>query len=158
MVQVVQGELPDGAALARYKAIGYTDCFYVDVPKDVSFEAYITAFYTSWLFKMERIVLRLVKRPSTDREVTELAIGTRTRFAAWDVEEREEQQILMCDMAGRTRSWLMVEPAGEGTRLYFGSAVVPDKNSGKMGWLFHAFMGFHKVYSVQLLKAAVRNL
>jgi hypothetical protein len=158
MVQVVQGALPDNAALARYSAIGYTDCFCVDVPKDVSFEAYITAFYTSWLFKMERIVLRLVKRPSTDLEVAELAVGTRTRFAAWDVEKREEQQILMCDMAGRTRSWLMVEPSGDGTRLYFGSAVVPDKKSGKMGWVFNALLGFHKVYSVQLLKAAVRNL
>ncbi len=158
MVQVHQGALPDGALLARYKDVGHTDCYWVDVPKDVSFEAFITAFYTSWLFRLERAILRLVKRPSTDAEVAELAIGTRTRFAAWDVEDRGLDQILMCDMAGRTRSWFLVASRDGGSRLYFGSAVVPDVKTGKMGWLFHALMGFHKLYSVHLLKAAVRIL
>lgn len=158
MSAVQAQELPEQALLARYSDVGHTDCYFTDVPRDVTFEAYISAFYTSWLFKVERIILRLVKRPSTDVHVAELAAGTRAQFAAWDVEDRTVDQLLMCDMAGRTRSWLHCTPVEGGTRLYFGSAVVPDQKSGKMGWLFHALMGFHKLYSVMLLKAAVRKL
>ena len=51
------------------------------------------------------------------------------KFAAWHVENRSENEILMCDFRGRTRSWLMVAPVSTvsdaRTRLYFGSAVVP---------------------------------
>ena len=36
-----------------------TDCYAVDVAQDVTFEAFVTAFYTTWLFKMELVVLRL---------------------------------------------------------------------------------------------------
>ena len=151
-------ELPENAFLQRYIDVGHTDCYAVDVAQGVTLADFVTAFYTTWLFKLERAVLRLVKRPSTDAEVAELAVGTCARFAAWDVEERAPDQILMRDMAGRTRSWLQVMPLDSRTRLYFGSAVVPDKNSGKMGFIFHALMGFHKLYSVMLLKAAVRNL
>lgn len=158
MVRVHQGDLPEGALLSRYSAVGHTDCYWVDVAQDVTFEDFLTAFYTSWLFKVERMILWLVQRPSTDREAVELAKGQRAQFAAWDVEDRTEDQVLMCDMAERTRSWLKVASLAVGTRLYFGSAVVPDANSGQMGWLFHALMGFHKIYSVQLLKAALRKL
>lgn len=71
-------------------------------------------------------------------------------------------QVLLADFQWRTRSWLMVKPMGEGApmgiRLYSGSAVVPRRNpaSGKspMGFLFNALLGFHKVYSKQLLGAA----
>ena len=48
--------------------------------------------------------------------------------------------------------------AGAGTRLYFGSAVVPtrDRATGeaRMGTVFRALLGFHKLYSVILLSAA----
>ena len=65
--------------------------------------------------------------------------------------------------SGRTRSWLMALPvnataADERTRFYFGSAVVPRKNarSGKpeMGFAFSALLGFHRLYSRLLLRAA----
>jgi len=68
----------------------------------------------------------------------------------------------MCDLYGRTRSWLMVTPVttygGPGTRLYFGSAVIPVK-SAKTGGLtlgpgFRALIGFHRMYSKALLHAA----
>lgn len=157
-MKIEAGALPDNAFLNRYCAEGYTDCFFVDVDGAVDLASFITGFYTSWLFKIERVILKLVKRPSTDQEVTQLAHGTRKQFAAWDVEDRAEDQILMCDMAGRTRSWLHVMPQNGGTRLYFGSAVVPDQATGRMGWMFHALMGFHKLYSVLLLKAAARRV
>ena len=68
-------------------------------------------------------------------------------------------------MTGRTRSWLMAVPQGDGgpvTRLYFGSAVVPvrDRKSGRMrlGLTFTALLGFHKLYSRALLSAARERL
>jgi hypothetical protein len=71
---------------------------------------------------------------------------------------------LLCDFLGRTRSWLM-SGAGDGdssTRLYFGSAVVPNgvDESGKkhFGFGFHALMGFHKLYSRALLRSAASRL
>jgi hypothetical protein len=42
--------------------------------------------------------------------------------------------------------------------LYFGSAVVPVKNRKtskvELGLIFRALLGFHKIYSVVLLRAA----
>jgi hypothetical protein len=73
---------------------------------------------------------------------------------------------LLTDMTGRTRSWLMVAPTGNGdsggTQLYFGSAVVPvaDLATGarRMGFVFGALLGFHKLYSRALLWSARRKL
>jgi hypothetical protein len=52
--------------------------------------------------------------------------------------------------------------AGSGTRLYFGSAVVPvvDAKSGQptLGFAFRALLGFHKLYSRVLLRAARARL
>ncbi|WGI23033.1 hypothetical protein [Amylibacter sp. IMCC11727] len=158
MVQIIQTDLPKDALLARYAEQGHTDCFAADVGRDVVFADFVEGFYTSWLFKVERVILRLANHPSIDAEAVELAAGTREQFAAWTVEDRVSDQILMCDISGRTRSWLMVEPRGGGTRLYFGSAVVPDQKTGRMGFLFRALMGFHKLYSILLLKTAARNL
>ena len=87
-------------------------------------------------------------------------------FAAWHVEKRSENQLLLSDLYGRTRSWLMVAPVetekGAGTRLYFGSAVIPVQNSrtGKstLGLRFRALLGFHKIYSEVLLSAAKQKL
>ena len=83
--------------------------------------------YTGALFKLERLLLaRITSRPSTDEQAKALAFGIRDSFAAWRVEERGADRLPMCEFAGRTRSWLMVIPLGNGlSRLYFGSAVVP---------------------------------
>lgn len=126
---------------------------------------YVEAFYTTAVFRLERWLLRwLVSRPSTDRQARDLASGTLDRFAAWRVEGRAADQLLLCDFRERTRSWLMSAPwlDGRGTRLYFGSAVVPvpDRRSGRsrMGPAFRALLGFHKLYSRVLLRAAARRL
>lgn len=125
----------------------------------------MTAFYTTWLFRIERWILRLaVVRPSTDEEALQLARGERDSFAAWSVEARAPDQLLMCDFTDRTRSWLMVAPASgkAGTRLYFGSVVVPvrDPRSGErsLGPIHGPLIGFHKFYSRMLLGAAARRL
>ncbi len=156
--------LPDDVLLARYaRTDAYTDCYRTEVFGAVSFTEYVTAFYTTFLFKMERAILTwAVSKPSTDAQTSQLARGEIDTFAAWYVEARGENEILLCDFRNRTRCWLMVSPlhddTGIRTQLYFGSAVVPLRNrrSGKpsMGWAFGALAGFHKIYSEALLYSA----
>lgn len=159
-------DLPPGALLGTYQANqAYTDCYCIDVAQPVSHARYVEAFYTTAVFKLERLLLRLfASRPSTDAQARALAAGEADSFAAWRVEARAADQLLVCDFSGRTRSWLMVAagPAAGTTRLYFGSAVVPvtSGRSGrpKMGAVFGALLGFHKLYSRVLLAAARRRL
>jgi hypothetical protein len=160
--------LPDDALLARYKRDGaYTDCYSTEVGRCVSHAEYVETFYTGSVFKLERLLLAwFAAKPSTDMQARELARGALGSFSAWKVEDRTANQLLMCDLGGRTRSWLMVVPlqtgSAEVTRLYFGSAVVPlrDQASGRsrLGLLFKALLGFHKLYSRVLLQAAGSRL
>jgi hypothetical protein len=158
--------IPEHALHAHYEREGaYADCYATRIEHPVSHVAFVTAFYTTWLFKLERLILRyLVDKPSTDAEAEALARGERTRFAAWTVEARATDQVVMCDFLGRTRSWLMVEAVdgGKATRLYFGSVVVPgpDAASGKssLGAGYTLMLGFHKLYSRALLRAARSRL
>lgn len=149
--------LPDTALLRAYdQPGGYTDCFATDLPQRVTHAQYVRAFYTTPLFKCERVILRwAIARPSTDEQAGELAAGTRDAFAAWTVERRGPDQLLLADLFGSTRSWLMVEPTPSGTRLYFGSAVVPRARQRR--W-FGIALGFHKLYSRALLAAARARL
>ena len=165
MFSIQPSLLPDNALLAAYSRDGrYTDCYAVDVPGTISQEQYVAAFYTTAVFKLERMILRFaVSKPSTDTQARQLAAGSTDDFAAWRVEQRNETQLLMCDFTGRTRSWLMTLPLpaqhGGGTRLYFGSAVVPT-HPGKAGhgFTFTALLSFHKLYSQTLLHAARKRL
>lgn len=158
-------ELPVQALLRRYLRDGhYADCYVVEVPTAVSQAEFVEAFYTTPLFKLERAILAAaVRKPSNDDDVRALARGEREAFAAWTVEERSDTQLLLADFMGRTRSWLMAEPTGDGgTRLHFGSAVVPkrDRDTGKpsLGAGFSLMLGFHKLYSRALLAAARNRL
>ena len=168
MFSVESCPIPDGALLNNYLREGtYTDCYVTDIRGSVSHAQYVMAFYTTRVFKLERLILKMaVSRPSTDDQAKQLATGSIDAFAAWDVEARCKNQLLMCDFHRRTRSWLMVVPlenaSGTRTRLYFGTAVVPVKNSrtGKLtlGYVFRALLGFHRLYSVVLLSAARSRL
>ena len=159
-------ELPVGSLLASYRDAGaYTDCYAADLPGQVSQADYIEAFYTTWVFKLERWLLALfVSKPSTDLQAQALAAAQTDAFAAWSVEGRTDNQLLMCDFQRRTRSWLMSVPGdgAAGTRLFFGSAVVPVTHSrsgrSKMGFVFRALLGFHRIYSRILLGAAMSRL
>jgi len=149
-------DLPGEALTQRYRASGaFADCFFTELPRPVTHAQYVEAFYTTSLFRLERWILRLVVgRPSTDTEVRALARGERDTFAAWTVEARAPNQVLLRDFTGRTCSWLMVTRAGRapGTRLYFGSVVIPSSP-------VHAkLLGFHTLYSRLLLRAAARRL
>ena len=159
--------LPANALLVRYANDGgYADCFVTDVPFSITQADYVEAFYTTWLFKLERLVLLLVAKPSTDAHARQLARGERTTFAAWSVEAREPDQLLVCDYQGKTRSWLMIEPVFDNgaamTRLYFGTGIVPvtDRKSGGRGMslFFRPLLRFHKHYARALLRAARARL
>ena len=160
--------LPEEAFLSKYARAGaYTDCFTAEIAKPVSHAAYVEAFYTCRLFKVERFFLTwLVFKPSTDAQARDLASGVSSTFAVWRVEERGANQLLVRDFLGQTRSWLMIGPSSNGgagyTRLYFGTAVMPvrDKVSGqkRMSFAFKSLLPFHKLYSRALLYAARSRL
>ena len=161
-------ELPQGALLGKYQDEGaYADCYVTELAGRVSHAQFVEAFYTTALFKVERLILSwFVSRPSTDAQARQLAAGTLDSFAAWSVEARSADQLLLCDFQSRTRSWLMVAPARgdalDATRLYFGSAVfrvVSAKSETRsLGPVFRLLLGFHKVYSRALLSAARSRL
>lgn len=157
-------DLPPNALLRRYQNSGaYTDCYTVEVARRVSHAEYVAVFYTTFVFKTERVLLSwLLSKPSTDTQAGRLARGEVGLFAAWTVEARAADQLLMADYVGRTKSWLMIAPSGDAaTRLYFGSAVVPVRDrSGQptMGRSYSALLGFHKLYSRVLLSAAAAKI
>lgn len=178
-----RGRLPENALLQEYAQSGaYTDCYVTEITGSYTHAAYVTAFYKTWLFRLERVILKfLAKTPSTDQQALDVAEGQLDTFAAWHVEKRADNQLLMCDFRGRTRSWFMSEPVicepitrepftreqsdattSPTTRLYFGSAVVLDSKESadakRIGLTFKLLLGFHKLYSRLLLAAAARRL
>jgi hypothetical protein len=162
-------EVPRDCLLCRYQGgAGFADCYVIEVHKAVTQAAFVEAFYTSPLFKIERTLLKyLASSPATDDDVKRLATGSVSRFSAWTVESQSASELLLADVSGNTRSWLRASPVNgpdllPSTRLYFGSAVVARSRSGGrspgVGWLFHALSGFHRIYSRLLLSAAARRV
>jgi hypothetical protein len=155
---------PAQALHAHYQSQGaYLDCYATDIDLAVTQAQFVEAFYTTWLFKLERWILAwTVNRPSTDAQVREIARGRRTDFAAWTVEARGTGQLLMCDFVGATRSWFMVAPRTSGTTLYFGSVVTSRRNPRtgqlELGRPYRLLLGFHKLYSRALLATARARL
>lgn len=166
-MKVTASPLPDGALLVRYQDMpgAYADCFTIAVGREVSAREYVEAFYTTWLFKCERFVLMLIGKGCNDADVRALAAGTSDAFAAWTVEARAESQLLVCDFAKLTRSWLMSGARRDGqagTQLYFGTAVVPGER-GKAGnprptFGFRVLTPVHRFYARALLRAAARRV
>jgi hypothetical protein len=156
--------LPEDSLLRVYTRAGdYTDCYLTEVGRSVTLAEYVETFYRTPLFRLERWILDwLAKKPSTDTDARELAHGRRETFAAWHVESRATDQLLLCDFRGGTRSWLMVVARREGTRLHFGSAVMRAKRSAsgekRLSVAFWLLLGFHKAYSRALLASARRAL
>lgn len=164
MATIIKTDLPEEAFLQRYRRDGsYTDCYCMDMAGSISMPDYISAFYTTPLFKIERKILAVAAgKHSSDAAAQRLALGDETSFSAWTVEDRSHSQLLLRDYLGRTRSWLMAEPQSSSTRLYFGSAVVPKSKSagGKasFGFAFYALYGFHRLYTKALMRAAGASL
>jgi hypothetical protein len=113
-------EVPLNTMLRSYKdGLGYADCFLTEVQGAITQEIFIEAFYTSPLFKVERTILKyLPSKSATDAGAKQLAAGNATKFSAWRIERQSTSELLLADVTGRTRSWLMATP---GT----GSATAP---------------------------------
>lgn len=163
-MSVVSACEPPGDALhLRYRGNAYLDAFCTHLPRVVTLSQYLLAFYTTPLFRAERLLLAAARFPSREAQARELAAGTADRFAAWTVEARTPTQLLMCDVQANTRSWLACTPDGAGTRLYFGSAVTAvEPDSAHEGWRlrqpYRGMIGAHRLYSRALLAAARRRL
>ena len=171
MSTVTASSLPTASLLNRYRKPSwegviepYTDSFAAQISGSVDIARFVAAFYTTPLFRLERLVLKVFAgKPSTDGQAALLAAAKTEVFAAWKVEARTDDQLLMCDYRGRTRSWFMVEADGAGcTLLRFGSAVVPAVNARtgdeELGRGFEVLLGFHRFYSRCLLRSAARRL
>jgi hypothetical protein len=167
MLSIEKCVIVPNSVLAIYTSNGYVDSYRTELPGYISLEDFVFHFYTTALFKLERFILTWsVLKPSKDIQAKELSQGKTDKFAAWTVEDRRENELLMCDMLGRTRSWLMVNHSGTKeqprTQLYFGTAVVPaaklTTGSSSIGLFFIALLPFHKIYSVLLLYFARQKL
>ncbi|MEM7720456.1 MAG: hypothetical protein AAF222_14755, partial [Pseudomonadota bacterium] len=86
--------------------------------------------------------------------------GETQRFAAWRVLERDERQVLLEVSGTPIRTWLAIDALliGGGTRLFFGSALVPQTGTSGLGWGLRATIPGHRVYSRMLLNAAAGTL
>lgn len=156
--------IPEQALHAHYQRQGaYLDCYATDIDAEVTLAQFVEAFYTSWLFRLERWILGWsVHKPSTDSQAREIARGERADFAAWTAEARGSEQLLMRDFLAATRSWFMVVPQATGARLLFGSVVTSRRNPRtgqlELGRSYRLLLGFHKLYSRALLAAARSRL
>lgn len=167
MSSITTCPLPPDALLLAYRRDGaYTDCYAIDLPRRVSRARYVEAFCKTAVFRLVRRLLRwFAAKPSTNLHARQLAKGAIYSFAAWHVEARGANQLLLCDDAGSTRAWLMtVADVADAAiaRLYFGSAVIPRRRTAAdgatLGFVFRGLLGFHTLYSRVLLGAAARRL
>ena len=154
---------PTGSLLQAYQQPEhYTDAFSLRYAGNVRFADYVTAFYCSRAFRPERWLLGVrASMRAGNAHARALGEGHRDEFAAWLVEARRDNEILLVDRSGRTRSWLMASPktSPQGERmtvLWFGSAVC-DVGEATPLW-FDMTIGFHVKYSRRLLASAARTL
>lgn len=160
MISIQNIPVPTDTLLGNYSSVtgAFTDCYMTGIARTVSFPEFVFAFYTTPLIKLERLILLTVSKPSSDTQARQLADGKIEKFAAWTVEARTENELLMCDYLSRTRSWFMAKSDGAKTQLYFGSAVVPKTGATSLDLGFRTLLGFHRIYSVLLLRSARSRL
>jgi len=151
MARIISIDVPSASLLAGFgPSTAYRDCFACTVHEDISLPRFVERFYTSTIFRPERLILSLIGRGATNQDAHNLALGESRTFAAWELVDRRESEILLRDFSGATASWLAVEPASAShTRLMFGSWVgKPDRA------IVRALMPLHRVYSRALLSSA----
>jgi hypothetical protein len=92
MSPVIQQTVPDDALLKTYHGGRhperwghYGDCFSVQVDGPVTLSQFVFAFYTSPVFRIERVILLLVGAPSIDEQAQAVAEGLGDTFAVWMV-------------------------------------------------------------------------
>lgn len=161
-------EPPESSLLRALRRGGsFADCYTTQLPIAVTQAQFVEAFYTTPLFKAERLVLKVfAASPSTDQDARDLAQRKKDTFAIWRVAESRTEQLLLTDRTGRTSSWLMARPdraiSGEATSLFFGSAVTARTNANtgrqEFGPVFRVLLPLHGLYARRLLEAAASRL
>ncbi len=164
MFSVKSCPIPDNVYLARYQeqSRSYTDCFSVDISRRVSLSEFISVFFNTFLFRMERRVLSVFSS-STHQDVVDLATGSSDSLALWSVEARDDDQLLLSFGKGDVHTWLMVLPGVDGadssrlyfgTGLHFGSTIIPEYKAGegaRLSTVYYPFIGCHRIYARLLL-------
>ncbi len=174
MLSVKAVTIPENGYLNSYRdRLGcYTDCFTIEVRGQVTLSNFISAFFDTFPFRLERKTLAVFAlSPSSLKDVTDLATGVSDSLALWKVEARDGNQLIMSFGRRGVRTWLMVEPCQNesntsilyfGTGLYFGSTVIPRKNKPseepKLSTVFYPFLGCHRLYARFLLWSAKRKI
>ena len=136
----------------------YADAYRVEIAAEVGLDGYLAAFFMTPIFRTERRLLALAGFPSGPADVAALATGASGRFSVWEVAARRGEECLLRDVTWRTRSWFLVEPICSGTRLWFGSAVLPAEGASRLGTASRLSLGPHRAYSRLLLAAAAARL
>ena len=86
MAKVTACAAPESSLLAEFGGPeDYTDCFYRDVPGEVSLPEFIERFYCSTAFLPEQLILKVLRTPASSADVRALASGEADRFGAWKV-------------------------------------------------------------------------
>src|SRR5580704_7997175 len=88
MFSIARETLPEDALLKTHRGGvhperwgRYGDCFSVTVNRAANLADFVFAFYTSPLFRIERLMLRaLVRAPSSDSDARRLADGSAATF------------------------------------------------------------------------------
>ncbi|KAA0175468.1 hypothetical protein FNF27_03168 [Cafeteria roenbergensis] len=142
---------------------GKGDCFRLDVPGHVPIERFVHAFFTSWLFKLERLVLPVA---TTDSLAKDFAYSRVNEFAIWTAKERTDSELLATwaeeHSPATGATWMRVvhgkdDDGKPKTCLEFGSAIA----TGDMPYqkaVMAVAMPLHLAYSGLLLGAAAGNI
>jgi hypothetical protein len=91
MHSLAQCPAPEDALLKTYRGGHYpelwgkySDCFSASIDRTVGRADFVFAFYTSPVFKIERLILHyLLRVPSGDDQAKQLAVGSTDTFAVW---------------------------------------------------------------------------
>ena len=157
---------PDGSLLHSFTALpgAHVDCYHADVDRRLDLTAYITTFFDTSVFRLERRILALAgQQYATTEDVNMLANDQCEHFATWQVEQRTDDELLMGVRGQPIKTWLFTrENETGGAALYFGSAVIPeDTGTGgtpRISAIIRALTPLHKLYSRILLMLAARAL
>ncbi|MCP5076193.1 MAG: hypothetical protein GY947_23225 [Rhodobacteraceae bacterium] len=149
-------DLSYDSLLRQATAGAYWDCYTCRVDIVASLEAFVLAFYSSRAFWPERALLSAAGLVCRLEQAAEMVQGTADQYAAWTVEARNRDEMLMRDVRGVTRSYFSVRELERGTELRFGSGVGTGEK--EMSRVMKLLQPFHRWYSRVLLTAARERL
>ncbi|MEO0774240.1 MAG: hypothetical protein AAFZ04_13775 [Pseudomonadota bacterium] len=122
---------------------------------DDAFARFVYIFFDSWVFRLERKILRLAGKDSTRRaDVIDLASEEADHLAAWITLDRSPTELLLAVPDTPILTWLQVARSEGVICLRFGSGILPQPGKDHPHWGFRATYWAHRAYSRILLHAA----